>query len=380
MTDGDDGAVIATLSDISLGDPTTPLVVDDVAITWRPAGDRLYSASMTIPDVNALDDEGDTIARLSTVGGTLEMLVHIETGHLESGAIDATGVTVFLAGGAAMIRVDHLTASVTPEETTPATWAGQSQLTMDGLAVSAGDGTTVALTGGHAATWFRGIPATPALETLPEGASLRSVVSLEDLSAVGGSGMRADMDTSLLDFTVSGTGGGRGAIGLRYSHAGLALEDAGLAPVVPRSLAGDVNLDAVPVADLPAAFSRPFGSGLPEGATLGFDLDWTWPDGAGNASGRLASAPLAPVPATGNVRFVTSGMADLVENLMAAARTGNRQARHLATYLALFRAMGRHDETVAEPRLVHDIALLPDNRILVNGNDINVLLSLLDAN
>ena len=42
-------------------------------------------------------------------------------------------------------------------------------------------------------------------------------------------------------------------------------------------------------------------------------------------------------------------------------------------------AMGRHDETVAESPLVHDIVLLPDNRILVNDNDINVLLSLLGA-
>ena len=177
---------------------------------------------------------------------------------------------------------------------------------------------------------------------------------------------------------MSGTGGNLGAIGLHYGHEGLALEDAGLAPVVPRSLAGDVNLDAVPVADLFAAFTRPFASSIPEGATLGLDLDWTWPDGAGNANGRLASAPLSPVPATGTVRLVTSGMEDLVETVRAAAHAGHRQARHLVTYLALFRAMGRHDETAAEPRLVHDIVLLPDNRILVNGNDINVLLDLLD--
>lgn len=380
MTDGDDGAVIATLSDISLGDATTPLVVDDVAITWRPAGDRLYSASMTLPGVSALDDEGDKLARFTTAGGTLEALVDIETGNLVSGAMDANGVVVFLAGRAAMIRIDHLAASVTPEETTPATWTGRAQLTLDGLAVNDGDGTTVALTGGHAATWFRGIPATPALETLPEGASVRGTVSLESLSGAGGSGMRAGMDSSILEFTVSGTGGNLGAIELSYNHEGLELEDAGLAPVVPRSLTGDVNLDAVPVADLPAAFSRPFGSGLPEGTTLGLDLDWTWPDGAGNASGRLVSAPLAPVPATGTVRFVTTGMEDLVENLMAAAGTGHRQARHLVTYLALFRAMGRHDETAVEPHLVHDIVLLPDDRILVNGNDINILLSLLGAN
>lgn len=377
MTDGKDGAVVATLSDISLGDESTSLVVDDVAVTWRPAGDRLYSASMTLPAVSALDDEGDTMARL-TAAGTLDVLVDIDTGRLESGAMDATGVTVFLAGGAATIRIDHLAASVTPEETAPATWAGQAQLTLDGLAATAGDGTAVALARGHAVTWFRDVPATPAPGVLPKGASLRGAVSLEGLSGTSGSGMRASMESSLLEFTVSGTGGNLGAIGLHYGHEGLTLEDPGLAPVVPRSLAGDVNLDAVPVADLFAAFTRPFASSVPEGATLGLDLDWTWPDGAGNATGRLASAPLSPVPATGTVRLVTRGMEDLVETVRAAAHAGHRQARHLVTYLALFRAMGRHDETAAEPRLVHDIVLLPDNRILVNGNDINILLGLLD--
>ncbi len=378
-TEGNDGAIVATLSDISLGYAATSLVVDDIAVTWRPASDRLYSAAMTIPAVSALDDDGGTIARLTSDGGTLELFVHIDTGHLESGAMDATGVTVSLPGSAATVRIDDLAASVTPEEIAPATWAGQAQLTLDGLAVTAGDGTSVELARGHAAGWFRDIPATPSPGILPEGASLKGTVSLERLSAADGSGMRADMESSLLEFTVTGTGGDLGSIGLRYSHEGFALEDAGLAPVMPRSLAGDVNLDAVPIADLFAAFARPSGSGVPEGSTLGFDLDWTWPDGAGNASGRLASAPLAPVPATGTVRFVTSGMAELVENVMAAAYAGNRQARHLVTYLALFRAMGRHDETVAESPLVHDIVLLPDNRILVNDNDINVLLSLLGA-
>ena len=148
---------------------------------------------------------------------------------------------------------------------------------------------------------------------------------------------------------------------------------------MPLSLAGNVNLDGVPVTDLPAAFARPFGSAMPEGATLGFDLDWTWPDGAGSVSGQLASAQLAPVPATGTVSLVTAGMGDLVEHVMVAAATGNRRARYLVTYLALFRAMGRHDETAEEPRLVHDIVLQPDNRILVNDNDINILLSLLKA-
>ena len=379
MAERDDGAIVATLSDISASDTTRSLIVDDIAVTWRPAGDRLYTATMTIPAVSALDDEGDTIARLTAGGGTLDLFVHIDTGILESGTLDGTGVTVSLAAGAAMIRIDHLAASVISEETAPATWAGQIQLTLDGLAATDGDGTAVALTRGHAAGWFRDMPATPVLRGLPEGASLRGEVALEGLSAVGGSGLRAGMESSLMEFTVVGTGGDLGSIGLQYSHEGLALEDAGLAPVVPRSLAGDVNLDAVPIADLFAAFDRPLARNLPEGATLDLELDWTWPDGAGNASGRLASAPLAPVPANGTVRFVTSGMADLVENVMAAAHAGNRQASHLVTYLALFTAMGRHDETVAEPRLVHDIELLPDNRILVNDNDINVLLSLLGA-
>ena len=334
---------------------------------------------MTLPAVSALDDEGNTIARFTAGGGTLDLFVHIDTGHLESADLDATGVMLSLAEGAATIRIDHLAASVTPEEVTPATWAGRAQLDLDGLDVTGRDGTTVTLARGHATTRFRGIPATPAEGILPEGASLEGAVTLEGLSGGGGSGVRGVLDSSLLEFTVSGTGGNLGAIELQYSHEGLALEDAGLAPVMPRSLAGDVTLGAVPVADLPAAFARPFGSAMPEGATLGLDLDWTWPDGTGSVSGQLASAPLAPVPATGNVRFVTSGLEDLVENVMAAAYAGNRQARHLVTYLALFRAMGRHDETAAEPRLVHDIVLLPDNRILVNDNDINILLSLLNA-
>ena len=371
MTDGEDGAIIATLSDISVGGASTFLVVDDFAVTWRPAGDRLYAASMTIPAVRARDDEGNTIARLTATGGTLDLGVHIDTGRLESGDMDATGVMVSLAGNRTTVRIDHLAASVTPEETAPATWAGQADVTLEGLAVTGGDGATVTLARGHATTWFRDIPAAPAWGVLPEGASLKGAVSLEHLS-----GMGAAMDSADLEFTVTGTGGNLGAIRLKYSHEGLALEDAGLAPVVPRSLVGDVNLDAVPVADLPAAFTR---SGMPQGATLGFDLDWTWPDGAGSVSGRLTSAPLAPVPATGTVRLVTSGMEDLVGNVTAAAREGNRQARHLVTYLALFRAMGRHDETAAGPRLIHDIVLTPDNRILVNDNDINVLLSLLNA-
>ena len=379
VTDGDDGAITAALSDISMIDAAKSFFVDDVAVTWRPAGGRLYSATMAIPTVSALDDEGDTIARLMASGGTLDLFVHIDTGHLESGTIDATGVTVSLAGGKATIRIDYMAASVTPEETAPSTWTGQAQLTLDGLTVTGGDGTAVALTRGHAAGRFRDIPAAPVLGGLPEGASLRGEVALEGLSAVGGAGMRTGMESSLLEFTMAGTGGDLVSIGLRYSHEGLAMEDAGLAPVMPHSLAGDVNLDAVAVRDLIAAFAGPFASSVPEGATLGLELDWTWPDGVGNASGRLASAPLAPVPATGTVRFVTSGMADLVENVIAAAHAGNRQARHLVTYLALFRAMGRHDETAAEPRLVHDIVLLPDNRILVNDNDINVLLSLLGA-
>ena len=371
MAEGDDGAIIATLSDISVPDASTPLAVDDVAVTWRPAGDRLYSASMTIPAVSARDDEGNTLARFTTADGTLDVLVNIDTGDLVSGAMDAGGVTVSLAGSAATIRIDHLAASVTPEETASATWAGRADIALDGLVATAGDGTTVTLTRGHATTQVRDIPATPAEWTLPEGASLRGTVSLEDLAGIGGS-----MASSLLEFTVSGTGDNLGAIGLRYSHEGFTLEDDGLAPVMPRSLAGDVNLAGVPVAGLPEAFTR---RTMPEGATLGLDLDWTWPDGAGSVSGQLASAHLAPVPATGTVRLVTTGMEDLVENVKAAARAGHRQARHLVTYLALFRAMGRHDETAEEPRLVHDIALAPDNRILVNDNDINVLLSLLKA-
>ena len=377
MAEGSDGAVIATLSDISLPDASTPLAVDDVAVTWRPAGDGLYSASMTIPAINALDDEGHTIFRLATAGGTLDMFVNTDTGHLESGAMDARGVTMSLAGGAVTIRIDHLAASLTPEETAPAAWAGQAEIVLNGLAVTAGDGTAVTVTRGHATTRFRDIPATPKQAILAEGATLRGTVSLEGLSGIGESGMHGAMDSSHLEFTVSGTGGNLGAIALQYSHDGLTLEDAGLAPVTPRSLTGDVNLDAVSIADLTAAFARPFGSAMPEGATLGFDLDWTWPDGTGSATGQLASAQLAPVPATGTVSLVTTGMGDLVLNVMAEAGTGNLQARHLVTYLALFRAMGRHDETAEEPRLVHDIVLQPDNRILVNDNDINVLLSLL---
>ena len=293
--------------------------------------------------------------------------------------MDARGVTLSLAGSPATIRIDHLAASVTQEETASATWAGEVDIALDGLAVTARDGTTVTVTRGHATTRFRDIPATPAEGILPEGASLKGAVSLEGLSGIDGSGMRGAMDLSHLEFTVSGTGDNLGAIGLQYSHEGFTLDDAGLAPVMPLSLAGKVNLDGVPVADLPAAFARPFGSAMPEGATLGFDLDWTWPDGTVSATGQLASAQLAPVPATGTVRLVTTGMGDLVGNVMAEAGTGNLQARHLVTYLALFRAMGRHEETAAEPRLVHDIVLQPDNRILVNDNDINVLLSLLKA-
>ncbi len=379
MTEGEDGATIATLSDITLHDASTTFVVDDVAVTWRPAGDRLYSASMTIPSVSALDDEGNTIARLTTAGGTLDMLVNIDTGHIESGAIDARGVTLSLAGSPATIRIDHLAASVTQEETASATWTGAAEIALNGLAVTARDGTTVTMTSGHVTTRFSDIPATLNEGILAEGTSLKGAASLEGLSGIDGSGMRGAMDSSHLEFDVSGTGNNLGAIGLQYSHEGLTLDDAGLAPVMPLSLAGNVNLDGVPVADLPAAFARPFGSAMPEGATLGFDLDWTWPDGTGSATGQLASAQLAPVPATGTVSLVTTGMGDLVLNVMAEAGTGNLQARHLVTYLALFRAMGRHDEMAEEPRLVHDIVLQPDNRILVNDNDINVLLSLLKA-
>ncbi len=379
MTEGEEGAVIATLSDIALHDASTPLAVDDVAVTWRPAGNRLYSASMTIPAVSALDDEGHSIFRLTTADGTLDVLVNIDTGHLESGAMDASDAKIFLAGSATTIRIDHLRLSVTPEESAPETWEGEAEIALNGLAVTAGDGTTVTVTRGHATTLFRDIPATPDRETLAEGASLKGAASLEGLSGIGGSGLRGAMDSSHLEFTVSGTGGNLGVIALQYSHEGLTLEDAGLAPVTPRSLTGDVNLDAVPIADLPAAFARPFGSAMPQGATLGLDLDWTWPDGTGGVSGQLASAQLAPVPATGTVRLVTTGMGDLVESVMAAAATGNRRARYLVTYLALFRAMGRLDETAEEPRLVHDIVLEPDNRILVNDNDINILLSLLRA-
>ena len=379
MTAGDDGAIIATLSDIALHDASTTFAVDDVTVTWRPAGDRLYSASMTIPAVRALDDEGNTLLRLTAAGGTLDMLVNIESGRLESGAIDASGVTLSLAGGTAPLRIDRLAASVTPQVTAPATWAGLAEIAFNGLAVTAGDGTTVTLTRGHATTRFRDIPAAPDEEIITQGASLKGAVSLEGLSGIDGSGLRGAMDSSLLEFTVSGTGGNLGAIALQYSHEGLTVEDAGLAPVMPQSLAGDVNLDAVPIADLPEAFARPFGSAMPEGATLGLDLAWTWPDGAGSVSGRLASAQLAPVLATGTVRLVTTGMGDLVENVMAAAATGNLRARHLVTYIALFRDLGRHDESAEESRLVHDIVLLPDNRILVNDNDINILLSLLKA-
>ncbi len=378
MAQGRDGAIIATLSDISLPDAPTPLAVDDIAITWRPAGGGLYSASMMIPAVSALDDEGHKVARFSA-SGTLDVLVDIDTGDLESAAIDASDVTLSLAGGAATVRIDHLAASVTPQETAPATPEGQAEISVDGLAVAAGDGATVTLARGHATTRFHDIPATPDQAVLAEGASLGGRVFLEGLAGVSGSGVRGAMDLSLLEFTVSGTGGNLGAIALRYSHEGLTLEDAGLEPVMPRSLAGDVNLDAVPVAGLPAAFALPFGSAVPEGATLGLDVDWTWPDGSGSISGHLASAQRAPVPATGTVKIVTTGMADLVKNVMAAAGTGNLQARRLVTYLALFRAMGRHDGTAAEPRLVHDIVLEPDNRILVNDNDINVLLGLLNA-
>ena len=379
MAEGNDGAVIATLSDISLPDASMPLAVDDVAVTWRPAGDGLYSASMMIPAVSALDDEGHTIFDLTTAGGTLDVLVNIDTGHLESGAMDARGVTLSLAGGTATIRIDHLKSSVTPEKTASATWAGEAKIALNGLSVTARDGRTVTVTRGHATTRFRDIPATPAERILAEGAFLKGTVSLEDLAGIGRSGTRGSMNSSLLEFTVSGTGDNLAAIALQYSHEELTLEDPGLAPVMPRSLSGDVYLDGVPIADLPAAFARPFGSAMPEGATLDLDLDWTWPDGAGSVSGQLASAQMAPVPATGTVRLVTTGMGDLVRNVMASAATGNRQARYLVTYLALFRAMGRLDETAEEPRLVHDIVLQPDNRILVNDNDINILLSLLKA-
>ena len=379
MTEGDDGAIIATLSDITLHDASTLLAVDDVAVTWRPAGDRLYSASMPIPAVSALDDEGNTLLRLTAAGGTLDVLVNIDTGHLESGAIDASDAKISLAGSATTIRIDRLAASVAPQETAPATWAGQAEIAFNGLAVTAGDGTTVTVTRGHSTTRFHDISAAAGEGIMVEGASLKGVVSLEGLSGIDGSGLRGAMDSSHLEFTVLGTGGNLGAIALQYSHEGLTLEDAGLAPVMPQSLAGDVNLDAVPIADLPEAFARPFGSAMPEGVTLGLDLAWTWPDGTGSVSGRLASAQLAPVPATGTVRLVTTGMGDLVENVMAAAATGNLRARHLVTYIALFRALGRHDESAEESRLVHDIVLLPDNRILVNDNDINILLSLLKA-
>ena len=367
MSGGDEGAVIATLSDFSPGNRSMPLDVDDVAVTWREAGKRLYSASLAIPAVRTGNGEG---AHISSTGVTLDLNVHIDTGEVHSGALDGHGVMIVLPEDAATIRIDHLTASVTHEEIAP--WRGQAEVDFRGLAVTGDDGTTVTLAAGHATTWFDDVMATLDEDVLAEGASLKGTVALEGLAGAGLSGMRADVESSLLEFTVAETG----RITLRYSHEGLTLEDAGLAPVAPQVLAGDVNLEGAPVGSLLAALDRP---GLPEGATLALGLDWGWPDGAGAISGQLASAPLAPVPATGTIRLVTSGMEDLVENVRSEARAGDRLARHLVTYLALFRAMGRHDETASEPRLIHDIVLLPDGRILVNDNDINILLNLLGA-
>ena len=72
--------------------------------------------------------------------------------------------------------------------------------------MTAGNGTTVTITRGHATTLFRDIPATPDEGILAEGASLKGAASLEGLSGIDGSGMRGAMDSSHLEFAVSGTG------------------------------------------------------------------------------------------------------------------------------------------------------------------------------
>ena len=369
-TEEADGTIVITLLDISLGDHVPHLVVDDVAVTWRTAGDGLYAASMAIPAITAREGEGDTIARLTAGGGTLALLVDIDTGHVQSGTMDATGVTVSLPGGHAAILVDHLRASLAPHEAAPLSLAGDVQLALSGLTAIGDDGTTITLTRGHVTVGFRNIPATAIEGRLPEGAWLAGEVAFEGLSAADTTGIPADMKSCVLEFTVAGTGAGMSTIAIHYEHEGLTLRDAGLAPVTPHSLTGEVGLDALPVADLLA------GS-VPQGVTLDLGLEWTWVNGAGSATGLLTSAALAPVPGTGNIKVVTSGLPDLVEDVMALARDGNRRARLLGTYLSLFGAMGRNGAEAEEPRLVHDIALLDDSRILVNGNDINILLSLL---
>ena len=159
---------------------------------------------------------------------------------------------------------------------------------------------------------------------------------------------------------------------------------------LPTAFALDLVLETLPVNDfMRIVTEQPGGEpdlgvmlSLPAraGSTLQFELDYSGPALIASGSGKFAVAPKVPVPATGQANLVLTGLSDLVRQVRDAAMSGNDAAVEVAGFLALWHAIGRREETSDGLRHHYDLELLPDGRILLNGNDLDVFFDLIGQN
>ena len=428
MTEHSDGIIAATIRDLVFRDTDFRLVIDDVVVTYSPLDELRYTASMDIPSMNGFDADGTEIGRFTALRWHVECVMHIDLALCESSEMDAADLVLIMPPhhnrDLVLVKLDRFSSTSALHETAAQTWSASADFAFTGLSVTSDGLTQISVGEARLTGEFRGVLDIFLLQrqgtNISPGALWREWLenparaqdgrllpidhvsvsyTLSDLSWNDGAGGGA-VGSAKLELSTTALNGNEGGFRLRYRHDRLDVDDV---PVMipnvdplPVAFGLDLDLEALPVNEFMRIVTEPSGSdpmsaGKPDpdmmmslltqaGSTLQFKLDYTGPALIASGTGHFAAAPKEPVPATGQANLVLTGLPDLVRQVRDDAMSGNNAAVEVASFLTLWHAIGRKEETSDGLRHHYDLELPPDGQILLNGNDLDILFDLLGQN
>ncbi len=375
MAEGSDGAVVATVLDPVISGGDRRLVFDDMAVVYVPEDDMRWRASTPIPSFRVLSKGGAPEAAF-TARGTLTCLLDIDLAFCERGTIDGTDLLLADAGE----RTSYLAAERVSGETvldagTPDSRSSRMEVVFGGVSLVTPD------TG---AVIVRDMLLTAAgLEAGPEIAELEGSLELQGIAAA-----RSDFAADRFSAAVSLTGllGDDGTVRVRLSHGGLrsgALAT-GLPDVDPmlESLDLDIVLEKLPFdwwawEQYTGSDSDRILAGLvAAGSTLAVTLDHASPMLRASGNGRFSPLPDEKSPVTGEFHLVIAGLDDLTARLREAVFAGDDRLQGHALWAGILQIAGQKVTDAGDTVHRYHVEVLPDSRILLNGNDIEALLRL----
>ncbi len=399
-------------------------LIDDMVVTYNPVNELRYTASTDIPSISGFHADGTEILRLATARWHVECVLRIDSALCEKSEMDVADLALtFLHRNSrsSLIKLDRLSSVSSLHETTARTWSGNTDIAfvgitsvLDGIALlSIGEAyITGEVHGVHEMLLRPTLGMDISLDALwhewlenpagaPDGRLLpidhvSGFYTLSDFTWNGGFGPGVAAGSVQLDHSLTVLNGNEGAFRLRYRHDELDVSGVPIvyANLVPTDLALDLDLETLPIDEFTSIAieqSDPMNASKPDpgmilsllaeaGSTLQFELGYSGPALVASGTGHFAAVQKEPVPATGEANLVLAGLPDLVRQVRDDAMSGSDAAVGVVGFLALWQAMGRKEETSDGLRHHYDLELLPDGRILLNGNDLEVLLDLMGQN